>query len=207
MSLQPPLASLSSFSFVTSGTLRALGTRQTDTGWVRLGWAGALCWPHLSQGVQDPPGTHCPPSLPLWGTQFRALKYSPGFLGLRLVLPVPWALAHPVRTEGGGVRARLGQGRPCSASALGLGTSTAAPTILTVSPRSPCLPVGPAGPGDPGGPGAPGAPRGPVSPRSPCQERGLRLREGCFRRGKERMSFQTHKTLTPTCRPTRPNCP
>ena len=34
VSLQSPLASLSSFSFVTSGALRALGTRHTDTGWV-----------------------------------------------------------------------------------------------------------------------------------------------------------------------------
>ena len=32
VSLQAPLASLSSFSFVTSGTLRTLGMRQTQVG-------------------------------------------------------------------------------------------------------------------------------------------------------------------------------
>lgn len=74
MSLQSPLASLSSFSFVTSGALRALGTRPTDTGWVRLSQAGALCRPHPSQGVQGLQGPCCLPSLPLSETQHRTLN-------------------------------------------------------------------------------------------------------------------------------------
>lgn len=197
MSLQSPLASLSSFSFVTSGALRALGTRSTDTDWVRLSRTGALCWPCPSQGIQRPQGPCCPPSLPLSETQHRTLKHSLGFPGLQPVLRVPWDLVRPVRREWEQHQVKARTGWPSSLSALGRSIETAAPMVLTASPRSPCLPVGPAGPGEPGGPGAPGAPRGPVSPRSPCQERGFRLREECSRRGKERRSFQSNTSLCP----------
>lgn len=101
MSLQSPLASLSSFSFVASGALRALGTRQTNTGWVRSGWAGALCWPLLGQESRVPRAPTALPGCPL-GTQSRTLKHSLGFLGLQLVLRVPWGLVHPVRRGGAG---------------------------------------------------------------------------------------------------------
>lgn len=99
VTLQSPLASLSSFSFVTSGALRALEIRQTDVGWVGLGWAKGLRWPHPSQGVQHPQGPCCPPSLPLSETQGRTLKYALQFPGLQPVLRVPWGLVHPVRRK------------------------------------------------------------------------------------------------------------
>lgn len=238
VSLQSPLASLSSFSFVTSGTLRALGRRQTDTGWVRSGQelpAGL----NQAKEIQDP-WSLLPSKLPLSGTQHRTRRYSPAILGLQLVLQVPWGLVHPVRREWEQCQSKARTRMLSLCVCPGLGTEAAAPMaqrhldqlclqglgwgggivtelpahsaallfpavtelrILTASPLSPCLPVGPAGPGEPGGPGAPGAPRAPASPRSPCQERGLRLREECSRRGKERRSFQIDTRLTPTCHP------
>lgn len=99
MSLQSPLASLSSFSFVTSGALRALGTRPTDTGWVRLSQAGALCQPHPSQGVQGLQGPCCPSQPASVRDPAQDAKYSLRFPGLQPVLRVPWDLVRPVRRE------------------------------------------------------------------------------------------------------------
>lgn len=66
VTLQSPLASLSSFSFVTSGALRALEIRQTDTGWVGSGGAGQEPSAGLIQAKESRNhSTRCPPSLPL----------------------------------------------------------------------------------------------------------------------------------------------
>lgn len=87
VSLQSPLASLSSFSFVTSGALRALGTRHTGTGWV-------------SSGQSKEPSAGKEPQVPVAGTSHRTPRYSLAFLGLQLVLQVPWGLVLPVGRVG-----------------------------------------------------------------------------------------------------------
>ena len=74
VSLQSPLASLSSFSFVTSGALRALGTRHTDTGWVSSAQSKsplpASPEPRSPRSLRTPPPTPEPARQdPAQGTQ------------------------------------------------------------------------------------------------------------------------------------------
>lgn len=116
VSFQSPLTSLSSFPFVTSGALRALGMRQTQFG---AGWAGvgALCWPQGSQRVPGSAGPLSPPK-PAAGHPPRTLRYSLQFPGLQLVLRDPWGLVHPMRQRTGAV-SEQSQGWPSSASAPG----------------------------------------------------------------------------------------
>lgn len=99
VSLQSPLASLSSFSFVTSGALRALGTRHTDTGWVSSAQSKSPL--PASPEPRSPRSLWAPlPTEPV-RTQHRALRYSLAFPGLQQVLQVPWDLVRPVGGVGG----------------------------------------------------------------------------------------------------------
>lgn len=206
VSLQSPLASLSRFSFVTSGALRALGTRHRDTGLVRPASA--------SLPRAEEPQVPAAPWTCLSGTQHSMLRYSLAFPGLQLVLRVPWGLVHPVGRVGAASEHSQDRDAPGAWGGGGRVVESSLPTqppsstvaftdskILTASPRSPCLPTGPAGPGEPGGPGAPGAPKGPVSPRSPCQERGLRLRKERSGRGKERCDSDPSPARPMECPP------
>lgn len=59
VSLQSPLASLSRFSFVTSGALRALGTRHRDTGLVSSGQPLPASPEPRSPRSLLPPGPAC----------------------------------------------------------------------------------------------------------------------------------------------------
>lgn len=114
VSLQSPLASLSSFSLVTSGALRALGTRHTDTVGSAQPRARTLCRLHLSQGAPGPcatPPLPPPPSLPI-RTQHGALRYSLAFHGLQQVLRVPWDLVRPVGRVGATSESSRGKDGP-----------------------------------------------------------------------------------------------
>lgn len=115
VSLQSPLASLSSFSLVTSGALRALGTRHTDTGWVSSAQSKsplpASPAPRSPRSLRDPPLCPLPPSLPV-RTQHRALRYSLAFPGLQQVLRVPWDLVRPVGRVGATSESSQGKDGP-----------------------------------------------------------------------------------------------
>lgn len=144
VSLQSPLASLSSFSFVTSGTLRALGTREMQVG---SGWpeqehfAG---FPSAKES-QEPQGPHRPPDLPPTLEKPTEDK--------QILTGIPRAPAGPAGPmgpcapcegeSGNGVGAEPGQGWPSSASAPGW-----APRLLLPGPRDLPDPETPPGPGD-----------------------------------------------------------
>lgn len=116
VSLQSPLASLSSLSFVTSGALRALGTRQTDTGWVRSGWP---CLNHESRI----PGHLLPAPRPLQPAPVRD-----SFVQMLTGIPRapagpagPMGPCAPCEERGEQRQSQAGTGPASSASAIGLG--------------------------------------------------------------------------------------
>lgn len=101
VSFQSPLASLSRFSFVTSGALRALGTRHKDTGLVSSGQ------PHPSQGA---PGPCCPLNLPV-GDPAQDAQILTGIPRAPAGPEGPMGPCAPCGESGGSVRAQSGQGR------------------------------------------------------------------------------------------------
>lgn len=112
VSLQSPLASLSSFSFVTSGALRALGTRHTDTGWVSSA--------HSKSPLLASPETRSPRSL--WAPLPTEPAHQDPAQGTQILTGIPRAPAGPAGpmgpcapcggSGGGNVREQLRQEWP-----------------------------------------------------------------------------------------------
>ena len=129
VSLQSPLASLSSFSLVTSGALRALGTRHTDTVGSAQPRARALCRLHLSQGAPGPCATPPPPPAtePPRQDPARDTQALTGIPRAPAGPAGPMGPCAPCGESGDNVRQQPRQGWPTSASAHGLGTEAAAP--------------------------------------------------------------------------------
>ena len=90
VSLQSPLASLSSFSFVTSGALRALGTRHTDTGWVSSA--------HSKSPLLASPETRSPRSL--WAPLPTEPAHQDPAQGTQILTGIPRAPAGPAGPMG-----------------------------------------------------------------------------------------------------------